>query len=46
MQQQRFDIFHVSTLQNRFEQWHVITLWIRFFKRRLEVRALRGLQSS
>ncbi|AVW96815.1 hypothetical protein DLH98_10670 [Vibrio parahaemolyticus] len=43
MQQQRFDIFHVSTLQNRFEQWHVITLWIRFFKRRLEVRALRGL---
>ncbi|EGQ8143527.1 hypothetical protein FDE04_19920 [Vibrio parahaemolyticus] len=43
MQQQRFDIFHVSTLQNRFEQWHVITLWTRFFKRRLEVRALRGL---
>ncbi|EGQ8451335.1 hypothetical protein D5E87_16520 [Vibrio parahaemolyticus] len=46
MQQQRFDIFHVSTLHNRFEQWHVITLWIHFFKRRLEVRALRGLQSS
>ncbi|EGQ8274362.1 hypothetical protein DC852_10495 [Vibrio parahaemolyticus] len=43
MQQQRFDIFHVSTLQNRFEQWHVITLWTRFFKRRLEVRAWRGL---